>query len=179
MAVFRALCIVAGSAILSAFPASTYAQTPDPPAFELGGTFNGFLAVMEEPFVYPAFGIRVTTRASTVWAVQFDLDVPIAVTPSGRYGVRLRYTPVNTTPAWYAFGGLLDTFTLPEETRFSERSGSFTWPNGVRVGAGRRVLEHRRWGMLVEGEGACSIYGGITLSVGVEVAFAAGRAARR
>lgn len=142
MAVFRVLCIVAGSAILSAFPASTYAQTPEPPAFELGG-----------------------------------MDVPFAVTPSGRYGVRLRYTPVDTTPAWYAFGGLLGTFTLPEETRFSERSGSFTWPNGVRVGAGRRVLEHRRWGMLVEGEGACSIYGGITLSVGVEVAFAAGRAA--
>ena len=48
MAVFRALCIVAGSAILSALPASTYAQSPELPAFELGGTFNGVLVVMEE-----------------------------------------------------------------------------------------------------------------------------------
>jgi hypothetical protein len=179
MPVHRALCIAAGVAILIASPAATYPQSSASPAFELGGTFNGFLVVTEDPILYPMFGVRATTRASTLWAVQFDVDVPMAVTSAGRYGVRLRYTPAAASSPWYGFGGIVGTFILPENRRLSERAGSIRWPSGVRVGVGRRVLSHGRWGMLVEGEGACSVYGGITLSVGVEVAFAARRASRR
>jgi hypothetical protein len=109
--------------------------------------------------------------------VQFDVDMPMAVTRVGRYGMRLRYWPVAST--WYGFGGLVGTFTLPDEGRFFERPGSFEWPSGVHIGTGRRVLSRGRWGMLVEEEFAFSVYGGATVSAGVEVTFAARRRSGR
>jgi hypothetical protein len=130
--------------------------------------------VQDDPTLYPAFGGRATIRTSTPWAVQFDVDMPMAVTRVGRYGVRVRYWPASS--AWYGFGGVVGTFILPEEGTYYERSDSFRWPNGVRFGAGRQVFSHGRWGMLVEEELACSVYGGMTLSAGVEVTFAARRA---
>jgi hypothetical protein len=177
MPVRRVLCKAAVWASLTALPAATYAQSPEPAAFELGGTFNGFLVIKEDPTLYPTFGVRATIRASTLWAAQFDVDMPMPVTSVGRYGVRLRYWPASST--WYGFGGLVGTFILPDEGRYYERPGSFRWPHGVRFGAGRRVLSHGQWGMLVEEELAFSVYGGVSVSAGLEVTFAARRASGR
>jgi hypothetical protein len=112
---------------------------------ELGGTFTGFVLVAEVAPVQAALGARATIRASSLWAAQFDVDMPTQMMRVGRYGVRLRYWPASST--WYGFGRLVGTFRLSDNGESYERPGSFRWPNGVRFGAGRRVFSRGRWGM--------------------------------
>jgi hypothetical protein len=62
MPVRRVVCLAAVLAIVTAWPPAIYAQSPEPAAFEIGGTLNGFLVFNEDPTLYLTFGARHDPR---------------------------------------------------------------------------------------------------------------------